>query len=1105
MARNLFSLLIGINDYPSAPLNASVNDVENMQAMLEEDYKHLQVKDHMLVLKDHEACRDNVLKAFREHLSQASSDDTIFIHYSGHGSFEPAPEEFLPYTATGKNQTLVCQNSRTPGNFDLSNKEIAILLHEIAPDPKNAPHLVVCLDACHSGTGTRDAGELTKPRRDSNLGNPRPLETYLDGYYVEQLKKGEELHVPISKHVLLAACQPDQLAWETRALSGLFTSRLLRVLEQHRNNPISYAEAFSKVRTLVRMVGRQEPNFMSFAGFNPNLTFLGEDVSSRPKIYSLYFDASNKFEKNPQKGEWKVKLGAIHGLVLSSPDARELLVKNPEDEKAELGMIHLKKVLFNESKAHIKGLELDTKTEYEVIPQFLLSPPIPISKDPSYGDAPIPETPFMEEAPAGEGIEYSLGKGKAGDFYLRHQASQRVLLQDIYQEETLATAFRMLYNWEKLKKLRNPDSKIRLDKIDVNFTLIGDTDVLLEGQELAFNLNAQKDEDGETTWEHKEYSISLQNNSKKTVYATAFFLMPLRGIMYLNSKELLPEMDTPVLFNMDDEPTGLLGFLDYELDQAVSQIGVKFIFSRKRIDYYWLTQEGLETLEDGSNRFLSKESDTLDDWITYELNLKMVKNLAQVGENDQAIGGSRAILKANAHLKADVALNPISHASKSADPSDFNARFSSFSREYGIESLDLNPEASLAENLLELSGIQGELSPEQSLEIVLKEPLGEKESMTTLSFDGEDLLPVGFIGGQDADQTHIMIEHIPEEQVKSRSLGRALKLAFFKIVNPRFLGSSERIYRLSRVEFLEDAPPGKPAYNLVEHSIAENIKGSQRVLVLVHGLLGNNGNIIDMLCQESQKDLREHYDMIVSFDYEHLNSSIRDDIAQNLKARLEEVGFGPDDKAQLHIMAHGMGGLVARWTIEQLGAHAWVDHLCMVGTPNGGSEIGQLEKFRKFAILGITLAANSAIPGGWLLGNLAGLLAGLSTTKRLLAKSEILTKTLSELQNDSPLIKALNESASPASVPYTIIAGNHFQVESGDSPILKRILEKLNFIGTNITYMKQDSDLMASRVEMLALPEGQDLQVIDVPAHYYNYFDAEKSVSRIKEVLLSAS
>jgi len=160
--KRLFALLIGIDEYlAERALSGCVNDVDAMRILLQNRYG---VPDERIrVLTNTEATRDNILRAFEEHLinnPDIQRGDQILFHYCGHGSqMQAGPGDYEP---DGMNETLVPHDSRTADVYDIPDKTVAGLLERLAE--AKGDQVTVILDCCHSGSGTRGP-EAASPRR----------------------------------------------------------------------------------------------------------------------------------------------------------------------------------------------------------------------------------------------------------------------------------------------------------------------------------------------------------------------------------------------------------------------------------------------------------------------------------------------------------------------------------------------------------------------------------------------------------------------------------------------------------------------------------------------------------------------------------------------------------------------------------------------------------------------------------------------------------------------------------------------------------------------------------------------------------------------------
>ena len=186
MTGKIYALLVGINEYQGGVrgLNGCVNDVKNVLEFLRRRTQGGEYELHELVLTsgdranpaEQRPTRQAVIDGFRQHLRQAGPDDIVFFYYSGHGSQEPAPPEFWRLEPDRLNETIVCYDSRAEGGCDLADKEIAVLLSEVAE--KDA-QVITVFDSCHSGSISRDLDTVARmtPADD----RMRPVQSYL-GY-----------------------------------------------------------------------------------------------------------------------------------------------------------------------------------------------------------------------------------------------------------------------------------------------------------------------------------------------------------------------------------------------------------------------------------------------------------------------------------------------------------------------------------------------------------------------------------------------------------------------------------------------------------------------------------------------------------------------------------------------------------------------------------------------------------------------------------------------------------------------------------------------------------------------------------------------------------
>ncbi|KAG8725585.1 Ca(2+)-dependent cysteine protease [Ceratobasidium sp. 395] len=147
------ALLVGCN-YPggSAPLNGCINDVFNIKRFLIDNFGY--EEGNICVLTDSESShgeigeaestRANIIQYIDWLVSDAEPDDSLFFHYSGHGSNQ---EDLQGDEYDGKDESICPTDYETAGF--LVDDELHELL--VKPLPEGAG-LTALFDSCHSGS-----------------------------------------------------------------------------------------------------------------------------------------------------------------------------------------------------------------------------------------------------------------------------------------------------------------------------------------------------------------------------------------------------------------------------------------------------------------------------------------------------------------------------------------------------------------------------------------------------------------------------------------------------------------------------------------------------------------------------------------------------------------------------------------------------------------------------------------------------------------------------------------------------------------------------------------------------------------------------------------
>lgn len=349
MADKVYALLIAIDKYlpPVPALGGCVQDSSEVQAYLEGTIPA--EKLNLKVLRDEDATRENVIDAFMNHLTQADGDDSVFIHYSGHGSQEKTTPVFADLEPDGKNETLVLYDSRQTidGVYhrDLADKELRALIHQVA---RKSPHIVGVFDCCHSGSNTRDTADVTKRQAGDDKAQARGLDSYVfmersefADTFQEQFSDGKLIggDLPTGSHIALQGALSSQTAKELfidGKKRGAFTYTLLKYLKESQGD-ITYGELIRKIAPYVgKKVAEQNPQLdvvfsLKTTGDKPDedMVFLKGTLSPDDKNYNVYWDK--------KLGSWVVTAGQLNGVPATGTtrfaiyDSQANIEANPSD------------------------------------------------------------------------------------------------------------------------------------------------------------------------------------------------------------------------------------------------------------------------------------------------------------------------------------------------------------------------------------------------------------------------------------------------------------------------------------------------------------------------------------------------------------------------------------------------------------------------------------------------------------------------------------------------------------------------------------------------------------------------------------------------------
>jgi triacylglycerol esterase/lipase EstA (alpha/beta hydrolase family) len=121
------------------------------------------------------------------------------------------------------------------------------------------------------------------------------------------------------------------------------------------------------------------------------------------------------------------------------------------------------------------------------------------------------------------------------------------------------------------------------------------------------------------------------------------------------------------------------------------------------------------------------------------------------------------------------------------------------------------------------------------------------------------------------------------------------------------------------------------AFDLRETSNVPDVAPSDDVVVLVHGLLATAGAFRPLRARlEAQLGVK-----VASFT--HVPGAGIRRIAEQLARLIDEL----PERTRIQIVGHSLGGLVARWYVQEMGGHDRVVQTIAMATPFGGAPLAR--------------------------------------------------------------------------------------------------------------------------------------------------------------------
>ncbi len=1159
MARTLRALLVGIDQYapPVPPLAGCVNDInafeESLRGRVGTDPE---TTLELRVLRNEQATHAAVVEAFRSHLGVAGPDDVALFYFAGHGSQERAPEAFWPLEPDRLDETLVCHDSRSPGQFDLADKELSALIEEASA---RGAHVVVILDCCHSGSGTRGPEDLgVRVRRAPTDDRVRTLADF-------QLTEAQRARLlaprsgaaagttatawPAGRHVLLAACRDEQEAAEyfgNGQLRGAFSYFLNETLRQA-TGPLSYRDLHAQVDARLRTsVRNQAPQLEAGNPADLNADFLGGILRPAEPYYRVARTVAG----------WRLGGGSVHGVPAVDREHPMELALFPFDAPPEqlrdrslaLGVARVTQVGPVDSGVELDGFEPEPAAAYKAVPLTLPLPRLPVAFEGEAAAVALARAAREHAGPNGQPSLYVCEAHQPADaefrllardgrFAITRPTDARPIVREVdgLDAEAARQAIEQLEHiarWSVAARLANPASSIAPGEVEVA--------ILVEGQEQRGTEVRLEYREHDGAWQAPRFRVRVRNRGPRRLHVGLLDLPESfaisAGLMDSGCLTLDPGQEAWAFRGRDL----FASIPDALWDQGVEEFRdlLKVIVSTAEFDVRLMEQPALGrpaatrsvavataaprgTLDLLLSRVVTRDLGaadphaTIDDWMAQTVAFTTVRPLpsaliAGAGGEPSRLAGGVTLAPHEGLRGARVRLAAAATAARGLGNLALPAWLRddpSVCRPFALATTrgELAPLS-----VLELTGVTpaaaAAVTPEAPLRIEVDTPLEPGEGILPIAFDGEHFLPLGFartVGGR----TRIQLDRLPTAAASApgtlptelrRSLTGSIKIFFQKVACG--LTGREFAYPILAAADVADAEqvvserdPGR---------IAGRVRDAKRIVLLIHGFTDDTLEMRRGLRRAQAvpgTPIDSRYDLVLTFDYESLNTPI-EQIARQLQGRLAEVGLGAGHGRELTVVAHSMGGLVARWWIEREGGREQVRRLILLGTPNAGSPWPGVHDW---AITSLAVGLNGLATIAWpaaILGSLVGLL-------------ERVDVDLDQMQPGSTFLKELAQAPDPG-VPYVLIAGNTalappgLIVDTTGMPPVQRLLAKalskpLPHSVADLLFRDEPNDIAVSTASMASVPAPRTpaLEIHPVACDHLSYFRHREGLRALAQAL----
>lgn len=243
-SQNRYALVVGISDYPSSSGWHSISGANDIDIIVPLLYNNHFEKEHIATLKNAQATKSAIIDEIETLTHKVKCGDIVYFHFSGHGQLITDlngdegdygfDEAIIPYDAKKTYQEGVYTGERHIVDDEL-NALLWGIKHKLGPEGR----LVVVLDACHSGGGSRDVTDKQTCRGSKDI------------FHIPQ--QGKCPHNNINSHsigwVCISACKSIQSNYEYQSPQGKRYGRLSWAIRNVLNGQLTPLQLIESIET----------------------------------------------------------------------------------------------------------------------------------------------------------------------------------------------------------------------------------------------------------------------------------------------------------------------------------------------------------------------------------------------------------------------------------------------------------------------------------------------------------------------------------------------------------------------------------------------------------------------------------------------------------------------------------------------------------------------------------------------------------------------------------------------------------------------------------------------------------------------------------------